>query len=146
MKIRINLVNGKRYESVESFIAEEDGELYHSLTDQDGVGLLLQDKALQNLKTGSVFLASIISYMEIIKNYQMSIKDFMEKYFMKSKFVGMNIYQMKHCYADETDVYTTKEEFKEELKKLGYDITPDEVWVKFKNTEVKKEYMKLRCV
>ena len=146
MKIRINLVNGKRFESVESFIAEEDDELYHSLIDQDGVRLLLQDKALQNLKTGSVFLASIISYMEIIKNYQMSIKDFMEKYFMKSKFVGMNIYQMKHCYADETDVYTKKEEFREELKKLGYDTTRDEVWVKFKNIEVKKEYMKLSCV
>ena len=146
MKIRINLKNGKRFESIESFIAEEDLELYHSLIDQDGVRLLLQDKALQNLKTGSVFLASIISYMEVIKNYQMSIKDFMEKYFMKSKFVGMNIYQMKHCYADETDVYTKKEEFKEELKKLGYDTTRDEVWVKFKNTELKKEYMKLSCV
>lgn len=84
--------------------------------------------------------------MEVIKNYQMSIKDFMEKYFMKSKFAGMNIYQMKHCYADETDVYMKKEEFKEELKKLGYDTTKDEVWVKFKNTELKKEYMKLSCV
>jgi hypothetical protein len=146
MKIRINLKNGKRFESIESFIAEEDGELYHSLIDQDGVRLLLQDKALQNLKTGSVFLASIISYMEIIKNYQMSIKDFMEKYFIKSNFARMNIYQMKHCYADETDVYTTKEKFREELKKLGYDTTKDEVWVKFKNTELKKEYNKLSCV
>jgi hypothetical protein len=69
MKIRINLKNGKRFESIESFIAEEDDELYHSLIDQDGVRLLLQDKALQNLKTGSVFLASIISYMEIIKSF-----------------------------------------------------------------------------
>ena len=145
MKIRINLVNGKRFESVESFIAEEDDELYHSLIDQDGVRLLLQDKALQNLEKGSIFLASIISYMEIIKNYQMSIKDFMEKYFIKSKFAGMNIYQMKHCYADETDVYTTKEDFREELKKLGYNTTTDEVWVKFKNTELKKEYTNLSC-
>lgn len=145
MKIRINLVNGKRYESVESFVAEEDGELYHSLIDQDGVRLLLQDKALQNLKKGSIFLASIISYMEIIKNYQMSIKDFMEKYFIKSKFAGINIYQMKHCYADETDVYTTKEEFREELKKLGYETTVNEVYVKFKSAELKNEYMNLSC-
>lgn len=145
MKIRINLVNGKRYESVESFVAEEDGELYHSLIDQDGVRLLLQDKALQNLKTGSVFLASIISYMEIIKNYQMNVKDFMEKYFIKSKFARMNVYQMKHCYADETDVYTTKEEFREELKKLGYETTVNEVYVKFKSAELKNEYMNLSC-
>lgn len=145
MKIRINLKNGKRFESIESFIAEEDGELYHSLIDQDGVRLLLQDKALQNLKTGSVFLASIISYMEIIKNYQMSVKDFTEKYFIKTNFARMNIYQMKHCYADETDVYMSKEEFREELKKLGYNTTADEVCVKFKNTELKKEYMNLSC-
>ena len=144
--IEIYLRNGKYFKLIESFSAEEDDELYHSLIDQDGVRLLLQDKALQNLKTGSVFLASIISYMEIIKNYQMSIKDFMEKYFIKSKFAGMNIYQMKHCYADETDVYTTKEEFREELKKLGYNTTTDEVLVKFKNTELKKEYSNLSCV
>ena len=48
----------------------------------------------------------------------MSVKDFMKKYFIKTNFARMNIYQMKHCYADESDIYMSKEEFKEELKNL----------------------------
>ena len=58
--IEIYLRNGKHFKSVESFIAEEDDELYHNLIDQEGVTMLLQDEILQNLKYGDVFLNSII--------------------------------------------------------------------------------------
>ena len=58
--IEIYLRNGKYFKLVESFIAEEDDELYHNLIDQDGVTMLLQDTVLQSLKYGDVFLNSMI--------------------------------------------------------------------------------------
>ena len=58
--IEIYLRNGKYFKLIESFIAEEDDELYHNLIDQEGVTMLLQDTVLQNLKYGDVFLNSII--------------------------------------------------------------------------------------
>lgn len=58
--IEIYLRNGKHFKLIESFIAEEDNELYHNLIDQDGVTMLLQDTVLQSLKYDDVFLNSII--------------------------------------------------------------------------------------
>ena len=58
--IEIYLQNGKYFKLIESFIAEEDDELYHNLIDQEGVTMLLQNAVLQNLKYGDVFLNSII--------------------------------------------------------------------------------------
>ena len=52
--IEIYLRNGKYFKLVESFIAEEDDELYHNLIDQKGVTMLLQDAVLQSLKCGDV--------------------------------------------------------------------------------------------
>ena len=62
--IEIYLRNGKHFKLIESFIAEEDGELYHSLIGQDDVTMLLQDTVLQSLKCGDVFLNSIILDIE----------------------------------------------------------------------------------
>ena len=62
--IGIYLRNGKYFKLIESFIAEEDEELYHSLIDQDGVTMLLQDTVLKSLKYGDVFLNSIILNIE----------------------------------------------------------------------------------
>ena len=58
--IEIYLRNGKHFKLLESFIAEEDDELYHNLIDQEGVTMLLQDTVLQGLKYGDVFLNSTI--------------------------------------------------------------------------------------
>ena len=65
--IEIYLRNGKYFKLIESFIAEEDDELYHNLIDQEGVTMLLQDTVLQNLKCGDVFLNSIILNIDMLK-------------------------------------------------------------------------------
>ena len=62
--IEIYLRNGKYFKLIESFVAEEDNELYHSLIDQEGVTMLLQDTILQSLKYGDVFLNSKILNIE----------------------------------------------------------------------------------
>ena len=62
--IEIYLRNGKYFKLIESFVAEEDDELYHSLIDQEGVTMLLQDTILQSLKYGDVFLNSKILNIE----------------------------------------------------------------------------------
>ena len=128
MKIRINLVNGKRFESVESFIAEEDDELYHSLIDQDGVTMLLQDTVLQSLKYGDVFLNSII--LNIDKG--LTVKDWIEKNYEKSKTVTLNIYDLKHKYDDDGGVYLPKDLFMQELCDAGFIVTTNrnEVYLK----------------
>ena len=73
--IGIYLRNGKYFKLIESFIAEEDDELYHNLIDQEGVTMLLQDTVLQSLKCGDVFLNSII--LDIEKG--LTVKDWIEE-------------------------------------------------------------------
>ena len=133
MKIRINLVNGKRFESVESFIAEEDDELYHNLIDQDGVTMLLQDTVLKSLKYGDVFLNSII--LNIDKG--LTVKNWVEKNYEKSKTVTLNIYDLKHKYDDDGGVYLPKYLFMQELANAGYIITLNEKEVYLKKRREK---------
>ena len=128
MKIRINLVNGKRFESVESFIAEEDDELYHSLIDQDGVTMLLQDTVLQSLKYGDVFLNSII--LDIEKG--LTVKDWIEEKYEPSTTERKNIYDLKHKYDDEGGTYMPKDLFAVELNKAGYIVDENDVYLKDK--------------
>ena len=133
MKIRINLKNGKRFESIESFIAEEDDELYHSLIDQEGVTMLLQDTVLQSLKYGDVFLNSII--LDIDKG--LTVKQWVEEKYESSKTVRKNIYDLKHKYDDEGGTYIPKDLFASELNKAGFVVEGNEVYLKDKKRGVK---------
>ena len=126
--IEIYLRNGKYFKLIESFIAEEDDELYHNLTDQEGVTMLLQDTILQSLKYGDVFLNSII--LNIDKG--LIIKDWVEKNYEKSKTVRKNIYDLKHKYDDEGGTYMPKDLFTVELNKAGFIVEGNEVYLKDK--------------
>ena len=126
--IEIYLRNGKHFKLIESFIAEEDGELYHSLIDQDDVTMLLQDTVLQSLKYGDVFLNSTI--LGIDKG--LTVKDWIEKNYEKSKTVTLNIYDLKHKYDDDGGVYLPKDLFMQELCDAGFIVTKNrnEVYLK----------------
>ena len=127
--IEIYLRNGKHFKLLESFIAEEDDELYHNLIDQDGVTMLLQDTVLQSLKYGDVFLNSII--LDIEKG--LTVKDWIEKNYEKSKSVTLNIYDLKHKYDDDGGVYLPKDLFMQELCDAGFIVTQNEKEVYLKN-------------
>lgn len=127
--IEIYLRNGKHFKLIESFIAEEDNELYHNLIDQDGVTMLLQDTVLQSLKYGDVFLSSTI--LDINKG--LTVKEWIEKNYEKSKSVTLNIYDLKHKYDDDGGVYLPKELFTQELTNAGYTVTTSRNEVYLKN-------------
>lgn len=127
--IEIYLRNGKHFKLIESFIAEEDGELYHSLIDQEGVTMLLQDTVLQSLKYGDVFLNSTI--LDINKG--LTVKEWIEKNYEKSKSVTLNIYDLKHIYDDDGGVYLPKDLFTQELMDAGYTVTTSRNEVYLKN-------------
>ena len=127
--IEIYLRNGKHFKLIESFIAEEDDELYHNLIDQDGVTMLLQDTILQGLKYGDVFLNSII--LDINKG--LTVKEWIGKNYEKSKSVTLNIYDLKHKYNDDGGVYLPKDLFVQELMNAGYTITANRNEVYLKN-------------
>ena len=126
--IEIYLRNGKYFKLIESFIAEEDNELYHSLIDHDDVTMLLQDTVLQSLKYGDVFLNSTI--LGIDKG--LTVKDWIEKNYEKSKTVTLNIYDLKHKYDDDGGVYLPKDLFMQELCDAGFIVTKNrnEVYLK----------------
>ena len=128
--IEIYLRNGKHFKLIESFIAEEDDELYHNLIDQEGVTMLLQDAVLQGLKYGDVFLNSII--LDIEKG--LTVKDWIEKNYEKSKSVTLNIYDLKHKYDDDGGVYLPKDLFMQELMNAGFIVTKNrnEVYLKIR--------------
>ena len=131
--IEIYLRNGKYFKLVESFIAEEDDELYHNLIDQDGVTMLLQDTVLQSLKYGDVFLNSII--LNVDKG--LTVKDWVEKNYEKSKSVTLNIYDLKHKYDDDGGVYLPKDLFMQELMNAGFIVTTNRNEVYLKNRRVR---------
>lgn len=126
--IEIYLQNRKHFKLIESFIAEEDDELYHNLIDQYGVTMLLQDTILQGLKYGDVFLNSII--LGIDKD--LTVKEWIEKNYEKSKSVTLNIYDLKHKYDDDGGVYLSKDLFAQDLMNAGYTVTTsrNEVFIK----------------
>ena len=105
--IEIYLRNGKCFKLIESFVAEEDDELYHSLIDQEDVTMLLQDTVLKSLKCGDVFLNSII--LDIEKG--LTVKQWIEEKYEPSKTVTKNIYDLKHKYDDEGGTYMPKDLF-----------------------------------
>lgn len=127
--IEIHLKNGKQFKLIESFIAEEDDELYHNLIDQDGVTMLLQDTVLQSLKYGDVFLNSTI--LDINKG--LTVKEWIERNYEKSKSVTLNIYDLKHKYDDDGGVYLPKDLFTQELMNAGYMVTTNRNEVYLKN-------------
>lgn len=127
--IEIYLRNGKHFKLIESFIAEEDDELYHNLIDQEGVTMLLQDTVLQSLKYGDVFLNSTI--LDINKG--LTVKEWIEKNYEKSKSVTLNIYDLKHKYDDDGGVYLPKDLFTQELMNAGYTVTTSRNEVYLKN-------------
>ena len=126
--IGIYLRNGKYFKLIESFIAEEDEELYHSLIDQDGVTMLLQDTVLKSLKYGDVFLNSKI--LDIEKG--LTVKQWIEEKYEPSKTVRKNIYDLKHKYDDEGGTYMPKDLFTVELNKAGYIVDENDVYLKDK--------------
>lgn len=126
--IEIYLRNGKYFKLIESFVAEEDDELYHNLIDQDGVTMLLQDTVLKSLKYGDVFLNSKILNIE----KDLTIKQWIEERYEPSKTVTKCIYDLKHKYDDEGGKYLTKYLFAEELKKLGFVVEDYQVYLKDK--------------
>ena len=126
--IEIYLRNGKYFKLIESFVAEEDDELYHSLIDQEGVTMLLQDTILQSLKYGDVFLNSKILNIE----KGLTIKQWIEEKYEQSKTVRKNIYDLKHKYDDEGGKCLTKYLFAEELKRLGFKVEGHQVYLKDK--------------
>ena len=127
--IEIYLRNGKYFKLIESFIAEEDDELYHNLIDQDGVTMLLQDTILQSLKYGDVFLNSII--LNIDKG--LTVKDWIERNYEKSKSVTLNIYDLKHKYDDDGGAYLPKDLFVQELMNADFILTTNRNEVYLKN-------------
>lgn len=127
--IEIYLTNGKHFKLIESFIAEEDDELYHNLIDQEGITMLLQDTVLQSLKYGDVFLNSII--LNIDKG--LTVKEWIEKNYEKSKSVTLNIYDLKHKYDDDGGVYLPKDLFTQELIDAGDTVTTSRNEVYLKN-------------
>ena len=131
--IEIYLRNGKHFKLIESFVAEEDNELYHSLIDQEGVTMLLQDTILQSLKYGDVFLNSKILNIE----KGLTIKQWIEEKYEQSKTVRKNIYDLKHKYDDEGGTYMPKDLFTAELKRLNLKIEGNEVYLKDKKGGVK---------
>ena len=127
--IEIYLRNGKHFKLIESFIAEEDDELYHNLIDQEGITMLLQDTVLQSLKYGDVFLNSTI--LDINKG--LTVKEWIEKNYEKSKSVTLNIYDLKHKYDDDGGVYLPKDLFTQKLMNAGYTVTTSRNEVYLKN-------------
>ena len=127
--IEIYLQNRKHFKLIESFIAEEDDELYHNLIDQDGVTMLLQDTVLQGLKYGDVFLNSTI--LDINKG--LTVKEWIEKNYEKSKSVTLNIYDLKHKYDDDGGVYLPKDLFMQKLMNAGFIVTANRNEVYLKN-------------
>ena len=127
--IEIYLQNRKHFKLIESFIAEEDDELYHNLIDQEGITMLLQDTVLQGLKYGDVFLNSTI--LDINKG--LTVKEWIEKNYEKSKSVTLNIYDLKHKYDDDGGVYLPKDLFTQELMNAGYTVTTSRNDVYLKN-------------
>lgn len=131
--IEIYLRNGKYFKLIESFVAEEDDELYHNLIDQDGVTMLLQDTVLKSLKYGDVFLNSKILNIE----KDLTIKQWIEERYEPSKTVTKCIYDLKHKYDDEGGTYMPKDLFTAELKMLNLKVEGDEVYLKDKKGGVK---------
>ena len=127
--IEIYLQNRKHFKLIESFIAEEDDELYHNLIDQEGITMLLQDTVLQGLKYGDVFLNSTI--LDINKG--LTVKEWIEKNYEKSKSVTLNIYDLKHKYDDDGGVYLPKDLFTQELMNAGFIVTANRNEVYLKN-------------
>ena len=132
--IEIYLRNGKHFKLLESFIAEEDDELYHNLIDQEGVTMLLQDAVLQSLKYGDVFLNSKILNIE----KGLTIKQWIEERYEPSKTAIKCIYDLKHKYDDEGGTYMPKDLFTAELNKEGYIVDENDVYLKNKKGGVKK--------
>ena len=98
--IEIYLRNGKHFKLIESFIAEEDDELYHSLIDQEDVTMLLQDTVLQSLKYGDVFLNSIILNIDkglTVKDWVEKHKDKIELFFLPSDSPERNPDEYLNC-------------------------------------------------
>ena len=101
--------------------------------------MLLQDTVLKSLKYGDVFLNSTI--LNIDKG--LTVKNWVEKNYEKSKTVTLNIYDLKHKYDDDGGVYLPKDLFMQELCDAGFIVTKNRNEVYLKNRRLENERDKI---